>query len=189
VSGTPSSAEFQRPRFDVVTSTAQAIPLKHKNPSSIIRNSAAILMKYFTPHFTIHIGSITHTSSICPVGIAYLSYLPLSFMRSTADFPKEEKGYFLPRAQEVPEESLSSKVWPEADIWLQRMESYHPTSPTMRSCVDLAGSGFLCRLRQLLLQDSVVLRKQFPSNINRKCYSKLCFSGNCKIQAAKMWYV
>jgi len=53
--------------------------------------------------------------------------------------------------------------------------------------LDLAGLGFLCLLRQLLLQDSVVLRKQFPSNINRKCYSKLCFSGNCKIQAAKTW--
>jgi hypothetical protein len=99
---------------------------------------------------------------------AYLSYLPLSFMRSIAGFPKEGKGYFLPRAQEVPEESLSSKVWPEADVWLQRMESYHPDKADNEVVrLDLAGSGFLRLIRELrviLLQDSVVLRKRFPDH-------------------------
>jgi hypothetical protein len=33
---------------------------------------------------------------------AYLSYLPRAFIRSIADFPKGGKGYFLPRAREIP---------------------------------------------------------------------------------------
>ena len=97
---------------------------------------------------------------------AYLSYLPRAFMRSIAGFPKEGKGYFLPRAREVPEEALYSKIWPEADVWLKRMETYHldrADNEVVR--LDLAGSGFLRLLRALrviLLQDSVILRKQFP---------------------------
>ena len=47
---------------------------------------------------------------------AYLSYLPGAFMRSIAGFLKEGKGYFLPCAQEVPEEALYLKIWPEADV-------------------------------------------------------------------------
>jgi len=51
----------------VVTSTTQATSPKHKNLSSpIIRNSAAISIKYLTLYFSIHIGSITHTSPIYP---------------------------------------------------------------------------------------------------------------------------
>ena len=60
----------------VVTSTAQATSLKHKNPSSpIIRNSAAILIKYFTLYFTIHIGSITHTSPIYPRSLHFAAHI------------------------------------------------------------------------------------------------------------------
>ena len=97
---------------------------------------------------------------------AYLSYLPRAFMRSIAGFPKEGKGYFLPRAQEVPEEALCSKIWPETDVWLKRMETYHPDRTDNEVVrLDLAGSGFLRLLRALrviLLQDSVILPKQFP---------------------------
>ena len=97
---------------------------------------------------------------------AYLSYLPRAFMRSIAGFPKEGKGYFLPRAREVPEEALCSKIWPETDVWLKRMEAYHPDRADNEVVrLDLAGSGFLRLLRALrviLLQDSVILRKQFP---------------------------
>jgi len=96
----------------------------------------------------------------------YLSYLPRAFMRSIAGFPKEGKGYFLPRAQVMPEEALCSKIWPETDLWLMRIEAYHPDRDYHEVVrLDLAGSGFLRLLRVLrvvLLQDSVVLRKQFP---------------------------
>lgn len=89
---------------------------------------------------------------------AYLSYLPRGFMRAIAGFPKDGKGYFLPRAQEVPEKALWAKVWPEADMWLQRMESYNPDRADNEVVrLDLAGSGFLRLLNALsiiLLQDS-----------------------------------
>jgi hypothetical protein len=47
---------------------------------------------------------------------AYLSYLPREFMRSIAGHPKTGKGYFLPRAREVPGQALYSKIWPETDL-------------------------------------------------------------------------
>jgi hypothetical protein len=97
----------------------------------------------------------------------YLCFLPRAFMRSIAGFPQEGKGYFLPRAQEMPEEALCSRVWPDVDLWLERMEAYHPNRGDDNEVVrlDLAGTGFLRLLRELrvvLLQDSVILRKQFP---------------------------
>ena len=97
---------------------------------------------------------------------AYLSYLPRAFIRSIAGFPKEGKGYFLPRAREVPEETLCLKIWPKTNVWLKRMEAYHlgrADNKVVR--LDLAGLGFLRllhALRVILLQDLVILRKQFP---------------------------
>jgi len=96
----------------------------------------------------------------------YLSQLPRQFMRSTAGWPQEGKAYFLPRAQELPEEALCSRIWPEVDLWLKRMESFHPDRDDNEVVrLDLAGTGFLRllhELRVILLQDSVILRKQFP---------------------------
>ena len=96
----------------------------------------------------------------------YLSHLPRRFMRAIAGWPQEGKGYFLPRAQETPEEALCSRIWPGVDVWMERMEAYDPDrddNEVVRH--DLAGTGFLRLLRVLrviLLQDSVILRKQFP---------------------------
>ena len=56
---------------------------------------------------------------------AYLSYLLCVFMRSIAGFPKEGKGYFLPHTQEMLEEALYLKIWPETDIWLKYIEAYY----------------------------------------------------------------
>ena len=100
-----------------------------------------------------------------PTGV-YLSYLPRAFIRAIAGFPQEGKAYFLPRARETPEEALCTQIWPEIDVWLQRMEAYHPDrtdNEVLR--LDLAGSEFLRLLRTLrvvLLQDSVILRQRFP---------------------------
>ena len=47
-------------------------------------------------------------------------------MRLITGFPKEGKGYFLPRAREVPEEALYLKIWPETNVWLKRIETYYP---------------------------------------------------------------
>jgi hypothetical protein len=96
----------------------------------------------------------------------YLSNLPRRFMRAIAGWPQEGRGYFLPRAQETPEEALCSRIWPGVDVWMERMEAYDPARDDNEVVrLDLAGSGFLRLLRVLrvvLLQDSVVLRKQFP---------------------------
>src|SRR5436305_11011395 len=96
----------------------------------------------------------------------YLSYLPRAFIRSIAGFPQEGKGYFLPRACETPPAALCLKIWPEVDVWLERMKAYRPEKADNEVVrLDLAGSGFLRLLRALrvvLLQDSVVLRKEFP---------------------------
>ena len=96
----------------------------------------------------------------------YLSYLPRKFMRSIAGWPQRGNGYFLPRAQMIPDEALCAQIWPEVDVWLERMEAYHPDRTDNEVVrLDLAGSGFLRLLRTLrviLLQDSVVLRQQFP---------------------------
>jgi len=60
----------------VVTSTAQATSPKHKNLSSpIFRNSAAISIKYLTLYFSIHIGSITHTSPIYPRSLHFAAHI------------------------------------------------------------------------------------------------------------------
>jgi len=37
-------------------------------------------------------------------------------MRLIASFLKEEKGYFLPYAREVPEEALYLKIWPKTNV-------------------------------------------------------------------------
>jgi hypothetical protein len=87
-------------------------------------------------------------------------------MRSIAGWPQRGNGYFLPRAQMIPDEALCAQIWPEVDVWLERMEAYHPDRTDNEVVrLDLAGSGFLRLLRTLrviLLQDSVVLRQQFP---------------------------
>ena len=96
---------------------------------------------------------------------AYLSYLPRTFMRSIASFPKEGKGYFLPRAREVLEKALCLKIWPETNVWLKRIETYYLDRANNKVVwLNLTGSGFLRlrALRVILLQDSVILRKQFP---------------------------
>jgi len=92
----------------------------------------------------------------------YLRYLLRGFIRSIVGFPQEGKPYFLPHAQEMSEEALYLKIWPETDVWLECMEAYDPDRSNNEVVrLDLAGSGFLrllCTLRVILLQDSVILR-------------------------------
>ena len=68
-------------------------------------------------------------------------------MQSVAGFPKEEKGYFLPHTQKVPEEALYLKIWPEADVWLKCIETYHLDQADNEVIwLNFVGSGFLCLL-------------------------------------------
>jgi len=87
-------------------------------------------------------------------------------MRLITGFLKEGKGYFLPYTREVLEEALYLKIWPKTNIWLKRIEAYYPGRADNKVIwLDLTGLGFLrllCALRVILLQDLVILRKQFP---------------------------
>jgi len=87
-------------------------------------------------------------------------------MRLITSFPKEKQGYFLPGAQEVLEEALYLKIWPKTDLWLKRIETYYLDRADNKVVrLDFAGLGFLRLLhtfRVILLQDLVILRKQFP---------------------------
>jgi len=71
-------------------------------------------------------------------------------MRLITSFLKEGKGYFLPRAREVPEKALYLKIWPETNVWLKRMETYYlkrADNEVVR--LNLTGLGFLRLLRVL----------------------------------------
>ena len=97
---------------------------------------------------------------------AYLSYLPRTFIQSIAGFLKEGKGYFLPYAQKVLEEALYLKIWPETNVQLKRIETYYLERADNKVIwLNLTGLGFLrllYALRVILLQDLVILYKQFP---------------------------
>ena len=87
-------------------------------------------------------------------------------MQMIAGFLKEGRGYFLPRAQYTPDEALYLRIWPVANVWLARMEAYYPDQQDNEVIwYDLTGSGFLRLLyvlQEVLLQDLVILHKQFP---------------------------
>lgn len=86
-------------------------------------------------------------------------------MRSIAGFPKGKVTSFLvhKRCQGVP---FCLKIWPKIDIRLKRMEIYHPDMADNEVVrLDLAGLAFLRLLKALkviVLQDSVILHKEFP---------------------------
>src|SRR5262249_1999012 len=116
----------------------------------------------------------------------YLTHLPRKFMRSMAGFSASVQGnFFLPRARVVPPRSLEQAVWPFVDeslAWFDSgvadddkctLDAGPPSSnpaaalDTAADRHDLAAQGFLRLLRQLrviLLQDSVIMRQEFPAH-------------------------
>ena len=117
----------------------------------------------------------------------YLSNLPRKFVRSIAGFPPTPAGnYYLPRAKIQPPASLRRTLWPWIDEWQTWFSlgslklpstdrtpvSYEhislaelPSEEEDRS--DLAAQGFLkllMELRTILLQDSVILQREFPDH-------------------------
>jgi len=92
---------------------------------------------------------------------AYLSAFPRTAIKALAGFDVNfQANYYLPRAKEEPCEALAARVWPRVDTWLAQFEE-GVNEP------DLAGQGFLKllkRLRIVVLQDSVLLRRRYPSH-------------------------
>ena len=80
--------------------------------------------------------------------------------------PKGRKGLFLPYARKVLEEALYLKIQPKTNIQLKYIETYYLERANNKVIqLNLTGLGFLrllYALRVILLQDLVILYKQFP---------------------------
>ena len=122
----------------------------------------------------------------------YLSNLPLEFVRSMAGFTPLAGNFYLPRAKVQPPPSLIDAVWPWVDQWLAWLKAHTGPSEVGREDglggvaaaayedlplqdlpsdkedpTDIAAQGFLQLLKELrviLLQDSVIMRTEFPDH-------------------------
>ncbi|CAD6897721.1 unnamed protein product [Tilletia laevis] len=93
---------------------------------------------------------------------AYLTNIPLEVSRVHAGFDKGGGGFFLRRDVAVPEELLE-KVFPWAQKWLSAVEEGTLDGHHVEK--NIAARGFLClllRLRAVVVQDAVALRRQHP---------------------------
>ena len=83
----------------------------------------------------------------------------------TTSFLKEGKGYFLPCAWELLEETLYLKIQPNIDMQLRCIEAYYLDRAKNKVIqLNLIGLGFLYllyTLRVIILQDLVVLYREF----------------------------
>ncbi|CAD6963616.1 unnamed protein product [Tilletia controversa] len=94
----------------------------------------------------------------------YLSAVPREVLRVHAGFTRDGGSYFLSRDVYVKEELLK-KVFPWADDWDAAI-STGKTADGKRVEINIAARGFvrlLLRLRKVIIQDAVVLRKIFPN--------------------------
>ena len=104
----------------------------------------------------------------------YLAQLPRKFLRAMAGFkPRGLGDYYLPRAQVQPPESLVQALWPWIDQWLAWLDPEpadlpeHLVGEGSPDQDDMAAQGFLrllAQLRIVILQDSVLLRREFPAH-------------------------
>jgi hypothetical protein len=91
----------------------------------------------------------------------YLNALPREFMRRMAGHPVQVGCFEIGRAAVAPPNVLLSLIWPELDIWKDRFW----LNPGQIN--DLAATGLtnlLFYLREVILQESVMLRSRFPDN-------------------------
>jgi hypothetical protein len=95
---------------------------------------------------------------------AYLTGLPLKFLRKMAGFPASEGSYHIARAGHQPPAGLLLQVWPWIEEWDRRFAARAEKRRWKEGGLDdedLAGAGFLQlmkQLREVLLQDLAVLQ-------------------------------
>ena len=76
-----------------------------------------------------------------------------------AGFPKEKGSFFLKRDAVQPPSSLTSQIFPEIEEWEKKMDAKLIQE-------DMAAIGFwrlIKYLRVVILQDSLLLKDQFPN--------------------------
>jgi hypothetical protein len=91
----------------------------------------------------------------------YLNSLPREFMRSMAGHPSQRGCFEVRQAVVTPPDVLLSLIWPGLDVWKNRF------GPGVNQINDLAAmglTGLLFHLREVVLQDSVVLQEMFPGH-------------------------
>jgi hypothetical protein len=100
---------------------------------------------------------------------AYLTNLPMKFIRSVAGYSHRGVAIHLPRAEPAVPENLKQQVWPWIEEWLERFERFRATKASFNQGgldeEDHAGSLFLDllkRLRVVLFQDLAILQPDYP---------------------------
>ena len=89
----------------------------------------------------------------------YLNSLPRKFMRTMAGHPPQMGCFEIRRARTPPPDSLLPLIWPGLNKWAGKF------GPGPGQVNDLAAAGFtglLFYLREVVLEDSVLLMRQFP---------------------------
>lgn len=101
---------------------------------------------------------------------AYLTGLPVKFMRKVAGFSVHEGGYSLPRAHVDPSPQLLRLVWPQIEPWQARVKAASDGKSFKDGGLnqpDLAADRFLSllkHLRRVFLQDAALLQLEFPAH-------------------------
>ena len=93
--------------------------------------------------------------------VCYLNSLPRKFMRAMAGHPPQIGCIEIRRAGVAPPDILLLMIWPELDHWRDRFGS------GIEQENDLAAMGttnLLFYLREVILQDSVILMKKHPES-------------------------
>jgi hypothetical protein len=100
---------------------------------------------------------------------AYLTGLPVKFLRVAAGFHATQGSYYLRRAALLPPASLQLQIWPWLEGWEERFNCRIERKCWKEGGLgedDLAGHNFvrlLKHLRVVLLQDLAVLQPRFPT--------------------------
>jgi hypothetical protein len=91
----------------------------------------------------------------------YLNLLPRKFMRIIAGHPPQMGCFEIRRASVAPPSELLSLIWPELERWRDR---FGPQDGQINDLAAMGLIGLLFYLREVILQDSVLLRQRFPNS-------------------------
>ena len=92
---------------------------------------------------------------------SYLNSLPRKFMRTLAGHFPQMGCFEIRRASVAPPAELLSMIWPQLDGWTDR---FGPDTGQINDLAAMGLTNLLFYLREVILQDSVALRQQFPNS-------------------------
>lgn len=156
--GSESTAELSYPAHLAAISTAfKEVGLHSKAKTHAMRGSGARMAESLgTSEASIQRLGRWNSNALSK---KYLTNIPREALRTLAGFTREAGQFYLPRAVVYPCTELRRKVFPWVDHWRERLDSGDVEQSS------LAADGFLKLLEQLrvvFLQDSVLMKKQYP---------------------------